>query len=910
MEQKNRRLNIGLILAALIPLSVVLVLCGRSLWVIAPDLAPGQVWAMVIGLMLVALPGLTSAGVAWQSLRKDNPLTAKRIAMLIALLLSSGYVFLHIVEPRVFMRDWLFDHDEYMLTIASGLIPLFYYLLFCLASTFAIETGRGLVISIVAVVALPVVAYLGIHVIRFLPNMSAGGHLWQIGAITLTSAFSFFILRLAAYIVARNVAALQKPGNLRILLFIFVGLLPLIGLCANKYSPIARESQSMLGNFTSYEFWFLWAVNTVVYLLPDFRNPPLQFALIALRAAGFTFVLYFCAVFILFLPLAFLLIVAFGLGFLLLIPYFAAAAQIARLKMDFENAASAQGGRFTWTLMITGALLLPALALSGIYYDRAQLTAAIRFIEQPPLHLDYDPKINAETVLRLADMMPQQRNSGRGLRHNDRNVPIYDALYRQIVLDGAELSQSIRTKIHAVFGGGALAEPVRPLGATAELGNVAVAQKDDGTVTESTLIVTVVNPKTGRDLEFNETITLPPGAFLTDHWLTIDGVEMPAQITNRNTAIWVFNRVTEARRDPSLIYYEGLNTLRWRIFPVPAQGFRKARLVIKHAHDIEIKLADKTIALKAQSAAPVMSSETGKLHLIPPAAASEGVVRKPYLHFVADCHAGVKKDYRADAEAAAKLLGLKAEATKISFVHTAIHTTDLGETAQCPSVRDGFFSEMAIRAILHAQYAEASEKYPLVVVLSAERPNLRGAILSYMKVFYGDADGIAHFDGKRLYAASLSSGEWTQAAPQFNLPVRLYGGRFIAINQQLVFPAKKSAPGTAHNLLDGFEKFYDFYEGKTDSPGIAVLAAVTSGVLNPAAGSIVLETEAQRRRLAELHKKNLHARNQLDTGERPRMSEPWFFMIAVGLFFIILGWLKWRREKALLSRTAWFDEEN
>jgi hypothetical protein len=54
----------------------------------------------------------------------------------------------------------------------------------------------------------------------------------------------------------------------------------------------------------------------------------------------------------------------------------------------------------------------------------------------------------------------------------------------------------------------------------------------------------------------------------------------------------------------------------------------------------------------------------------------------------------------------------------------------------------------------------------------------------------------------------------------------------------------------------------------------------------------------------------LHARNQLDTGERPRMSEPWFFMIAVGLFFIILGWLKWRREKALLSRTAWFDEES
>jgi hypothetical protein len=221
-----------------------------------------------------------------------------------------------------------------------------------------------------------------------------------------------------------------------------------------------------------------------------------------------------------------------------------------------------------------------------------------------------------------------------------------------------------------------------------------------------------------------------------------------------------------------------------------------------------------------------------------------------------------------------------------------------------------FFSEMAIRAILHAQFVETSEAYPLIVILSAERPNLRGAKLSYLEAFYGDADDIAHFDGKRLSAAKLSSGEWTEGLPQFNLPVRFYGSRYFALGQQLVFPAKYSAAGTAQPLLDGFEKFYDFYEGKMDSPGIAVLAAVESGVLNPAAGSIVLETEAQRRRLAELHKKMLHARNQLETDERPRMSEPAFFIIAAGLFFIFLGWLRWRREKAILSCTAWFDEEN
>ena len=77
------------------------------------------------------------------------------------------------------------------------------------------------------------------------------------------------------------------------------------------------------------------------------------------------------------------------------------------------------------------------------------------------------------------------------------------------------------------------------------------------------------------------------------------------------------------------------------------------------------------------------------------------------------------------------------------------------------------------------------------------------------------------------------------------------------------------------------------WSGNPSARARAVITAIESNTLNPAAGSIVLETEAQRRKLAELHQQMLKAVNELDAGEPVRMSEPWVYMLLIAAFAVM-----------------------
>lgn len=912
MQRKDKYLNYGLLVAALLPQGVSLWLCIGSLYTVWSELTNHQATAMSLGLSLITIPCLLAATAAAVSLRREVPVGAKKITALILSLIAAFYCFFNFIEPHIFLRDWLFDHDTYLTIIISGLIPLFYYLLFYLAVDLEITSQRSLIVSIVAAVLLPVAAYLGVHILRFLPNLSASRHLWQIGAVTLTSAFSFFILRLLVYMLARKGDALKNPGTIWTLQLFFVALLPLLGLALNSWGPVARESQSVLGNFTARGFWLLALSNGILCLLPTPRYFPAAVVLLALRTAGYTFVLYFCVVFILFLPLALILIAAIGLGLLLLIPYCAAAVQFLKIRQNFSQLHAAGHKNCAIAAIVAGAVLLPAIVAGNIYRDRLLLHSAIRYLEQPPLELNQKSGIDAARILELASMEMPRQNQGRSFRHDARNIPLYDALYRQIVFEGADLSENLRKRIRYVFGGiDEFQRPRQSLLPQAHLENIRISAKEEGGLTQSTLRITIGNDYRHTDAEFIAGIELANGSFITGHWLTIDGVEVPAQITNRNTAIWVYNRVTEMRRDPSLIYYEARDRLRWHVYPVPPAGQREARLVITHPQDTTVRIAGKNLELKAVGGAGPLAAEKGSAHLIAPTAPGKAETRKPYLHFIADCGIHAKADYRADATRAAEYLGLTLDAAQISFVNTSIITAELvAGSAVCPGKHGGFFTDMAIKAVLHSQFRNPSSRYPVVVVLSPERLVSDTGDLSHIAAFYGDADGFVHFDGKTFQTHHLADGRTVPGKPRLNRPVVFYGGRYFAADQRVVFPEGLPAAMPTSPLLDGVSRFYEFYLGRNDYRGLAVLSAIETGVLNPAAGSIVLETEAQRRRLAELHRKLLTARNQLDAGNEPRMSEPLLFFLAAGIFFIILGYMKWRRERAAHARIAWFDEES
>ncbi len=879
MPKRTQLVNISLIGIAALPTLAALGICARMLWFIWPDLEMNRRYGAIEGLVLMAAPGGMAVIFGLWGLCKKRALPRLAKLFLLAWALLCFYGYFHLPDPQPALRSWMFDSDTYTTVIIAAQLPLFYFLLYRLAAAFMIESRRALIWTGLTTVAVPVTLYIGFQALRFLPQGQFFAHFAQVIFLTLNAAFSFLLLRLFLYLGRHHAEKLQHLGNLLFAQFLFVGALPFLGLVLNAHGPLARESQMALGNFTSFTIWLLALINAVLFILPPVQNRRVSLVLFALRSAGFIFVLYFCVVFLLFLPLALVLILAFGLGFLLLIPYLAAAFQIVRLRRDLTELAAGYDRKAITAAFAAGVLLLPALLIAHVYRDRARLAKTIIYVQRPPLNINQQAPVSAGLALTFAK--GAERNA-RGFRHATGHLPIYDDLYRSIVFDGIELSENLRRRIGQVFSAGPATVERAPgrIAATAVLDKIETQSGRKGILTSSTLRVRFSN--TGNTAsEFSGQITLPDGVFVTGHWLTIGGIEVPAQITTKNTAIWVYDRITERQRDPSLIYFEGPNTLRWRVFPVPAKGFREARLELSHAYDAQLQIAGRQIALPALTAPlPAFSSSSGRMQLLAPAKTDAGFTRIPYLHFVVDCSAQAPSDALAAAKTAAEKLGVPLERARISYVNSSIRSENFDGNINCPVRKDGFFAELAIRAILHDAYLAGGNSFPLLVILSPQKLALAWEDLSFARRFYADADGFIQMQGGEMLVHGFSGNLITGGKPRFPLPVRNAGGRLVSAAATLVPGA--NGGGEKLPALDGFEQHLDFWSGDAAARAHAVITAVESNTLNPAAGSIVLETEAQRRKLAELHKQMLRAVNEPDAGEPVRMSEPWVYLLVIG----------------------------
>ena len=878
MAKHARLPNIALIVIGALPTLVALTICARMLWIIWPELQMNQRYGALEGLLLMAAPGGAATLCGLWALYKKRTLPRLAKLLLLGWALLCFYGYFHLPDPQPALRSWLFDSDTYTTVIIAAQLPLFYFLVYRLAAAFMIESRRALIFTGIATVAVPAILYLGFQTARYLPQGLFFPHFAQIIFLTLNAAFSFLLLRLVLYISRHHAEKLRRPGNFQFVQFLFVGALPFLGLIINAHGPLAHESQIVLGDFSSVTIWLLALANAVLYILPTSQNPKISLLLLVLRTAGWIFVLYFCIVFLFFLPLALVLIVAFGLGFLLLIPYLALAFQTVRLRRDIAALSAEFSRRAILVALAVGAVLLPAAVLTHIYLDRARLAATISYVQRPPLALNQQSPVSAALALTFAK---GAERSPRGFRHASGHLPIYDSLYRSIVFDGVELSETLRRRIEHVFAAKPAAAARAParIAATALIENIETQSQTKDSLTVSTLRVRFKNPgKTPS--EFSGQLSLPHGVFVTGHWLTIDGVEVPAQITTKNTAIWVYDRITERQRDPSLIYYESPGTLRWRVFPVPADGIREARLELTHAYAAKLQIAGRQISLPALTPViPAFSSTSGHSQLLAPAKTGESFQRDAYLHFVVDCSAQAPIDATGNAKAAAEKLGISLARARISYVNSSIRTENFTGSANCPQRADGFFAELAIRSVLHSAYFAGGKTFPLIVLLSPQKLNLAWEDLSFATRFYADADGFVQLVDDKMQAFDFMGQTIAGGRPHFPLPVRNAGGRLVSANTTLVPEA--NGGGQKLTALDGFEQHLDFWAGDQASRARAVITAIESKTLNPAVGTIVLETEAQRRKLAELHRQMLKAANELDAGEPVRMSEPWLYFLVI-----------------------------
>lgn len=151
---------------------------------------------------------------------------------------------------------------------------------------------------------------------------------------------------------------------------------------------------------------------------------------------------------------------------------------------------------------------------------------------------------------------------------------------------GALLLPLDRVNAQAVRPGGDLIAPplIESRGAETpiRLRHAEVDVRTRGGLARTTLLLTLFNPN-ARQLEGNLSFPLRAGQQVTGFALDVDGALRDAVPVPKNKAQQVFESIERRNVDPGLLEQTAGNHFRLRVYPIPAGGTRRVRLVIDEA---------------------------------------------------------------------------------------------------------------------------------------------------------------------------------------------------------------------------------------------------------------------------------------------------------------------------------------
>ncbi len=238
--------------------------------------------------------------------------------------------------------------------------------------------------------------------------------------------------------------------------------------------------------------------------------------------------------------------------------------------------------------------------------------------------------------------------------------------------------------------------------------------------------------------EYQTRIELPEGVFVTGLRLKIGDDFVPGKLFDRKTAMWVYQKITEVRRDPALLVYHSPNALELRVYPFPAQGEREVELdfAFPSGAKANIDLDGRHIELNSNVGTPFQHA--GDYLTLLGDSALPTFTRKPYLHLVLDYSLGkgnLAQEYSERIAAIAEKLGISDIRLTVANLRDAdlnngelLDATDSGKIRKLladPGIprAHGFWAERVIRKkiLAHAESVTQGnfQRVPVFVLMSA-----------------------------------------------------------------------------------------------------------------------------------------------------------------------------------------------
>ncbi len=746
-----------------IPQLLLLFLNGRAGWLAIGEMtAPQKIQAGWIGAGEVGLLLLGLATTLWLHLRKRP---AGYVLCTLGLLLHSGYLWLFFVRfsevwPAA-VAPWMLPETEIVYYQFALIMPALFYFGFRLACFEApVRRSTDTALSLAAFVLVPLAWFLLFQLIRLVCRNWSPHRFPETLAIVFFTVSTVFVLMAFLRLLLLIYNWLQEKAWSRLAVPLAAGLLaPLGGLILNRYIPFPCD-------FQSTGVYVLTVINGLVLLIP---SPPLSAggatALWLLRSALYPFSLYFFVVFLPFMPLSLLAMLACGAGFLILAPTLLFVIHTQTLLAEGAAVAARWGRTLTITAFSLCLLLIPLGFTLRAVADRTALHRAMTVAFSPDYASGRTGLNRPATQRALAHL----RDMKDGIY-----LPFLSDYYNALVFNGMVLPDDKMQTLHRMFFGadapkpgkggewsllmaprarsrgwrGARTTPSR----TIQFQDLTVEENQTNDLVRASLLLTLKN-QGPADSEFVTDIVLPDGVLVSGYWLDVAGQRKPGRIVEKKTAQWVYHMIRDfTRRDPGLLLFKTETQLTLNVYPFGAGETRTTGfdLLFPRGLHPRVRIGERDVNLGAipdeTASGPLAASQPeGRVQVILSGAALRTlptVTREPYLHFIVDRSAGATNaasDLAAELASLAATLGGASSACRITFANyeweditpalvplTALRDTvsRAGDLLPC---RGGFcYDRVIAHALLQAQQEGGGRapgdalRVPLFVVVMAK----------------------------------------------------------------------------------------------------------------------------------------------------------------------------------------------
>ncbi len=833
------------------------------------------------------------------------------ILLLSILNLTLYFAFIDEVLPFD-IPSWMFTATDLSIYPYTFIIPSTLYALILLVLHYTpAPSSNNPYLSLAPILMVPAVVAGAIFVLSSIGTTSTD--LWVLKYLPLyilvffTCALVYFVIRFLYILSAKS----KKRDALALILkVLFTVAFPAAGLALNN--GFTGFDGGLFGDFSHPLYYVLAVLNGIAVCLPNPTNTGLRWVLFISRSILFSFILFFVAVFLPFLPLSIFAILAVGFGFLMLTPLVVFVLQVTILRQDIQYLSLNVPRLLVQAVFVLCLLVMPASLTVHYTLDRHQLDEVFGFLYDRSFEDEAEPQFNTKRLTRLLQHIDETKSISAS------HTPFLDSYYSWIVLDNLMLSDKKIDDISSVLIGGKFEEPKHWRNwwsfpsRNATLDSIEVESTYNGEFWTSYAHLSV---STGRNqfTEFRTYIQVPPDCHVSNYYLDIERRREYGILAEKRTANWVYNNIVKTRLDPGILNEIADNRFMLKVFPVTSAEPRTTGIEFIHKEPISVTIGDRTVMLGTPqnrsdptSAYEVVNGEA----LFVSEQAKRGLdltTRTPEYHLIVDR----SKTSSWEESSLVRVINSLSESLdangSVRYWAGNYNFTELDKQTwvkQALSVENqgGFYPEFLMKRELKNNWSTNRGSCPIFIMLVSDSTEV--CVLEGFSNFMFTTPDMPDFftidpSGKVQQVDLESAQNVTDLESASILPNPVYRLNWdnaiwyldTAKQAEILYDSIKTEPSNKWETALALESQTRqlALNPQLENEWLSVVkTSIASGILSPFTSYISLENEAQKKALLHKQQEVLNSNENFDLEEAEPMSEPsimWYLILAMLLWF-------------------------